>query len=501
LADELLQGDAGRLCNVPIERAGLEPQMRKERVGSLRFHHCRNLWRPRFAKKFLDNASAANQRERFPVFLMEDKKTATKDDATGRCQGRQPFQFHGGEMNDRNFEATLFRPDRNFTINESSEKLNPVDCKNAYRYMSSAVADVADRMLPSLSLIETDTRKVKADKPEPAEKTRQQLQDELETKYGVKFSKDGEKLWCGESIKKVECRAPKLRELEVLASVLRKSEPSQRTRDGGVKFNFLTENANKIHQSHSAFYEKDQVFIEPIAENQGLWQDAAYTHRSTKGHSLEALLTHELAHNSQENMGWDLSDRFSQKMIEVGKLYGFKLQQGLWLYEANTKTDGQNDLFHFDPDLFDSSKPDCKPWMRCDRKGIPLNAQGEPVHKSKAEFLGVEEMRDRAKVKPATWYAKNPTEADAEARTCLRLNRESRARMLTESPEVYAIAKDEDQQEIDKAFGLVEAGRDKGSPKYLRGLDGALNDNTPEIRRSIAKWEEEEREKSEKKKR
>jgi len=398
---------------------------------------------------------------------------------------------HGDGLEQARYSLT-----RPFTVNDRAEPFHQSDCKNM-RLDTRFGAAVADNLLPSLCLLEPPAEKiVKEDKSEADEKRRQELQDRLETKYGVKFSKDGEKLWCEESYRKVECRAPKLRELEVLASVLHNAEPSHRTADGGVKVNFLTENANKIH-NHIAFYEKGQIFIEPTAQNyKFLWQEEAYTHSlAGKGDSLEAILTHELAHNSQENMGWSLSDSKSDKMIELGKQYGFKLQQGLWFYEAKTTTDGQHDLFHYKPDLYDG-KPDCKPWMRCDRRGLPLNAQGEPVHISKAEFIGVEEMRNRAKVKPATWYAVAPWEADAEARTCLQLNRESRARLLTECPDVYAIAKDEDQQEIDKAYGRVEMGPDKGLSTYLRGLDGGLKPNTAAAREQISQWEKEQRRKS-----
>ena len=107
-------------------------------------------------------------------------------------------------------------------------------------------------------------------------------------------------------------------------------------------------------------------------------------------------------------------------------------------------------------------------------KGLYIGKDGKPVDLQspkdvldKGSHIDNNTMRDTAQVKPSTRYFDNPEEMMAEALTDYRMNPASRARLQTESPQLYQAAKHLDQLELDKMYG---------QGKKVRLPDGTVGD-------------------------
>jgi hypothetical protein len=186
------------------------------------------------------------------------------------------------------------------------------------------------------------------------------------------------------------------------------------------------------------------------------------------GRSLSMVLTHELAHNGQENL-WGPARilTFIALAGEVGwKLAPTKLETN-WILEGK---DGQQ---------FAHVELDCKTppaWYRTNAIHTKLvQPDGTPVKKNEeAKAIPGAELRDRLSVKPATHYFTAPLEEFAESITTYRSNAESRARLMRESPKLYELTRRIDNEEIDRAYGTDWLGRSR----FVRMPEGLLAANT-----------------------
>ena len=84
----------------------------------------------------------------------------------------------------------------------------------------------------------------------------------------------------------------------------------------------------------------------------------------------------------------------------------------------------------------------------------------------------------------ATGYFPEPWEMHADAMRDYRGHREE---LLEKNPQLYWIARNEDQKEINHFYGVDE----NGEPNYIRGIDGGLVKNTPQIQWTVMSWENE----------
>lgn len=319
-------------------------------------------------------------------------------------------------------------------------------------------------------------------------------QQEIEKKYGVAFSKEGEdvdKQWVrqpdgslakGETIKS---RAPQFPELLGIEAALSRSEPSHIARDGKerIRFSFLTEPFVKGESSSVLAYYLDKdpkgrpaVYFAPAASVGRLVTEKDIEKwGSPEEYSIESLLVHELAHNSQRRLDWDNEKNLEQFSNKMG-WYPYeddKTHETIWLI----KTRG-NDFYRFDPEKED--------WIRCNKKGQFVDGAGKIVAEmNDAARATTQAVRAEAEVRPPTDYFDNAVEMHAEAMMLFRVNNKRRAFLLIESPHLYSFVKEQDQLDVNKAYGVDQ----QGKPRMIRNPDGFLVANSPENRRLVEDFE------------
>jgi hypothetical protein len=180
---------------------------------------------------------------------------------------------------------------------------------------------------------------------------------------------------------------------------------------------------------------------------------------------LEGTLQHELVHHEQE-MNWGIGAWGGKKApAETRQLlqdFGWTYDEGSQQYRLLDKKGGQ--------------------WQRVeDKEGnskwAPI-VDGQPVPE---RAISSAEMREQAKVKPATDYFTYPWEAHAEAQSMFRHNRQQ---LWSENKDLYKLMQQYDQREINRRFGT-----ENGQPKMIRGADGDIVPNTPEHRKAVQELE------------
>jgi len=102
-----------------------------------------------------------------------------------------------------------------------------------------------------------------------------------------------------------------------------------------------------------------------------------------------------------------------------------------------------------------------------------------------AEVLDTEKMRERALIKPPTFYFDNPLEVAAEGLSLLRAGAATRAALLKGSPKMYTFIRELDQADIDLSYGTVTG----GGSKMVRLPNGRLAANDTASRHAIADFE------------
>ncbi len=346
-------------------------------------------------------------------------------------------------------------------------------------------------------LFKTDaTQKGLDDAEKEVAKLVEKKQKDLETNLNVAFSTAGEdviKQW----IEKPDCtwergpmvtaRAPRLAELYGIEAALNKAQPSHLNKDGskGLKFYFLTETYYKNDPALAYFIREDKdkrpaIYFDPNGTNNKPITEVD-AKRSGKNYlnSIEALTQHEIFHNAQHNMGWDkydVKDRFA-RMIGWLPYEDPKTHETKWIFK------GKKD------DLYRREQDNCKDptkWCACHSGGELVNDKGKEVDKVKdAQQFTRDAIQDLALVRPSTWYFVNPVEMFAEGGMKYRLNEETRAELLTESPKLYDAVKIHDQEEIDKYRGVDGQARSN----FIRMPDGTLAKNSGENAKTVQEFE------------
>jgi hypothetical protein len=316
---------------------------------------------------------------------------------------------------------------------------------------------------------------------------------ELKSKYHVSFGLEGEnavrpwvnskqnpnKLVPGEML---HSRVPRLSELMGVEAALQTSEPSQFLDARGqaaLKFYFLKTPtfgketydsglyAADEHHKNSVFFEPDKEPDRPITV-----ADAIEKHQDIKT-SFEALAAHEIAHNSEWNLGlWDLD-----KLKPLAEKLGWTTtpDSEYWLLK------GRNGGFYR---LTNDGLSNDKGWVACDEKGTALDAAGNSVRDaSNAPHFTNAEVRENALVRPPTDYFTAPDEMLADSLMLYRVGEIGRKELMKSGIELYNVVKDFDQSEIDSRFGKY----DDGSSKKIRMPNGVLSDNNAEARQLVDK--------------
>lgn len=297
----------------------------------------------------------------------------------------------------------------------------------------------------------------------PAEADAQNLQElrdeklaEVEEDYNVKFGKEGESIAVdGEQ---VPLRTPNLGQVYGVESALARSQPDVVTADGEpLEIDFTAvqgENENK-----GGFADGSRVVLEPNGGD------------DTPDQVMRVFM-HELAHNGQHRLYGD-DETFR---TAYAAQFGFVKVGDAWLLQTK---DGR-----YLKSIPGEGGVGSSGWMLTDKDGNPVDAIGNPSDHPQ-EFTN-EEARDLALVRPASGYFPNPAEAGAEATSKFRGGEESRAEFLASNPDTYAVAKQLDQLDINKTYGLDE----NGEPKYIRNPDGILVENTPENQAAVEEFED-----------
>jgi hypothetical protein len=369
-----------------------------------------------------------------------------------------------------------------------------VDGNGKFRFHEKAAGDLRAKtpveleryLKPLIEAKSKELEKRQAKEKADAEK-RDALGKELEKTFQVSFSKDGEKVkYRG---KDVECRAPTLAEMEALSKALYRGQPSHLLTNGKpLRIEIFTE---QMLKGAVAFRSADRIVIQPSAKNEGteLRNADAYRGPGSRGNTLIATILHELAHNTQARLDKDfdfLAD-LSPQQSKLAERIGFrncvpeKSDEAIWLLEARTKTDGKT------ADLFRRLPGEADTWARCDEKGAIITKDKDGKRTPVERISGID-MRLRAKFTMPTSYNSTPSETMAEALTCLRLGGESVKAFIRDCPEIYAIAREIDKQDIMKTYGTVK-GDDKEA-SHIRNEAGQLVVNTAKSRAAFRDFEE-----------
>ncbi len=318
---------------------------------------------------------------------------------------------------------------------------------------------------------------------------------EIESKFKVTFSQEGEDIE-KQVVKEnpdgsldrgamIAARAPRLDELYGIEAALAHAAPSHLTKDGkeAVKFYFLQEKfvkgdngttlANYVNKDKNG---KPAVYFWPgSADGRMITEADLKKWGAPEEFSIESLLTHELAHNSQYRLDWDQSanlERFSNA-IGWAPYEDPATHETIWLIKGK-----QGDYFKYDKAGDD--------WLRCNQQGKLLDGAGKPATAEKdAQHLSTAAVRDEALVRPPTEYFDNAVEMDAEGMRMFRVNSAQRQQLLETSPVLYRFIKEQDQADINLNFGTNE----KGQPHKIRLPDGSLSQNVANNSKIVADFE------------
>lgn len=317
---------------------------------------------------------------------------------------------------------------------------------------------------------------------------------EITSRYKVQFGREDEQPDRQYIIKEdgsfergepIRSRNPLLPELYGIEAALAHSEPAYFGKDGKtpLKFYFLKDSYVKgdvegvvAHYINKDWQGRPAVLIAPNSTDFRPITEADLAAAGIVGeYSIESLLVHEMAHNTQFNLDWDLSENLEKVSSAMG-----------WAPFEHPETKETRWLIRARPDELYEIEPGSTVWIRRNEKGQALDAKGDVVAEAKDAFrLETHELRDRALVRPPTEYFDNAVEMAAEALMLFRLGGEQRLYLLRESPVLYAFIKSQDQAEIDRLKGV---GPD-GKPLLIRGKEGGLVANTAENRAIIASFE------------
>lgn len=321
-----------------------------------------------------------------------------------------------------------------------------------------------------------------------AEKQIEQLtkakENQLNADYKLRFSQENEEVVGQVAIapdgkishgKMIYARAPYLSELYSIESVMERAVPSQLTKDGkeGVKFYFLKDSLYQDDQGATATYINSDKQNKPAVY---VGKDGIGTTLVKRGDQFEwqggldaHMVLHEFAHNSQIRLGLEEEKR----LIQFSNGCGFApferpgTNETIWALRSK---DGK--LYRHDKEIGS--------WQQIDDKGNLIKSAN-----NKPETLDDIEMAKQAAVRPPTFYFDNPLEMAAEGMAMLKEGASSRKELLIKTPVFYKFIKEQDQIDINLAFGLDT----NGKAKLIRQPDGKLTANNEAAQKIILEFE------------
>ncbi len=325
----------------------------------------------------------------------------------------------------------------------------------------------------------------------------QAKQKELTEKFGITFSKKGERInnprgvpeadWQGKKDKELLlARAPRLDELLALEASLQCSDPSIRAgqNKSAVHMIFLDEHFERRSSSTVAEYVPNANQKPSLIVYGPKTAGRLITELDRKGKpefgveefSLQRVMVHELSHHHQFTTSWKQSTVPKDILNGMGWVEnkGQESNAPNWLL-----SDKEGKLYRFvEPGSLvcigkEFLQMNSSSWIRCNEKGEFLDGKDKSV-------LAPSAMRDKAKTKPVNQFFNNPFEMHAEALTAYRLNSQWRQHLFKTDPEFYKAIKHEDQKAIDEHYG-------KG--KLIRNADGRLVENSDSNRQLLADFE------------
>ncbi len=319
---------------------------------------------------------------------------------------------------------------------------------------------------------------------------------ELKARFGADFSTNNEyaSFKDDRGHHKIPCREPDLKELAAAEAAL-----SKNVRGSGAapKLYFLKHNIDGYYGA-DALTGKDESGRKAIfIQSSFAYERATNADGTYRGRSMEYVLAHELNHaarlddpgHSRDNS--PLAPATPEEIARYDRtgwsVIADKSGNKCWALR------GKNGEYYTLVDTFADAE-----WVRVNKNGELLRGDGKPFppddlrdpEKYRAlleadSFLRFDQVRQRAKVTPPTSCFTGPEEelCDAEA---LFHDRDKRAWLLRLSPQVYDVAKELDQERIDRSYGK---GAD-GKPIKVRNSDGEIVDATNENLESIRQFEE-----------
>lgn len=344
--------------------------------------------------------------------------------------------------------------------------------KDKYGVETVKKGDKVQYKLPNVSAETIAESGATTDGTKRIEKVLEQRRDEkvkdLESKYNVSFSKDGERVSAGE--KTISARAPRLDELAAIEAGLSKSQPA--TMGDKVRIVMATEN---VQGAAGLYYagKEPMIVLEPNAgtlKHGMLESDAKINNKDIVGATLESVTMHELGHHSQWKAKWDdkpTQDALARKM----GWDPIQLPDGTSSHMLRTK---EGKFYRCD-----DTAPEEKKWFSCNKNGTPMDAEGKSTTEKGAARMSNERMLEVATVKPVAPYP-NPTEMLGDGLKYYRMNSEQRAKLLKADAGFYTQIEEIDQAEINKAYG---------AGKYMRNPGGDLVPVTDTVKREVFLFE------------
>lgn len=263
-------------------------------------------------------------------------------------------------------------------------------------------------------------------------------------------------------------RSPTLQELKAITRAVWLSNPAHTAGPkGGVKFVFL--NGQPLPDAAAFHLDGHIVISSRYFSDSWFYESSRPYDRGLLSSAYQIMIMHELAHNSGYLRN---TDKWSngQTEAELAKLYGYEKIIDRTATRIDQKTgnviSASKDVWAIlrEGNLYKKTRDG---WEKCDKDGKVLG-----------QLLSGEEMRKLAKF--PTSYCDTPYEVDAEGLVCLRLGGKSRARLMKECPEVYAVVKREDDEETARFSG----------PNMMRSVDGGLVEKTDENLAALKKFED-----------
>lgn len=188
---------------------------------------------------------------------------------------------------------------------------------------------------------------------------------------------------------------------------------------------------------------------------------------------LRQVLIHELGHHSCHQLG--MNPTHPQRWSILNELG--------WVYKPNCSWDGASWLLKSkeEDNVYFRHQPDKDVWIQCNEKGAATKLPAPALPRGYFyRHVTSERMRELATCPPVSNYFINPAEMVAEALAYFRHSKIHRSQLLQKSPQLYKIAKQLDQEELDLLYGVNA---------MTRLPDGSLIANSRDSHQNIIAFE------------